>query len=479
VIRLLTGLVFLVGVGLRLHALAQDVRFHPDEAWFSTFARAAALNGDWWLPGPLDKPPLALYANALSQALIGDHEFAARLPGALASILLMPALAAAAQAWYRPPAHRSGLRLLGLGLTALSPYALAFSATAFTDGLMLLCLVLALWRAGANRWGQSGLWLGLAFASKPQALYYLPLLLLLGWSVGSLSYQRLLRLTGGTLAVSTLLLLWDTVRPGDSVFALAAAHNDPGRLIRSSEILPRLRIWSAYAGALFGPPWLTAGLGLTGLAGVLRGLVRQPRQHGAFVDLTLIIFVLAYSLIHWLVAFNTYDRYLLPLLPPVILLISRGLDRLIAARCALILAVVVLLIVPAAQAAAGRSAINAEHPSYAGIDQLAAFLNAQPVATVIYDHWLGWQLGYYLGQWHNKRLVYYPSPDALARDALRLCEIGPRYLPAPAEQAAAPWLERLDAAGFQIEPIGVNAHFVAYRLLPPWSSTAECPAAPP
>ncbi|HLU11718.1 MAG TPA: hypothetical protein VK003_18735, partial [Oceanobacillus sp.] len=59
-------LILLVGVALRIHALGQDRRFHPDEALYSTFARSAALNGDWLLHGSLDKPPLTIYASALS-----------------------------------------------------------------------------------------------------------------------------------------------------------------------------------------------------------------------------------------------------------------------------------------------------------------------------------------------------------------------------------------------------------------------------
>ncbi|MFQ3673365.1 MAG: hypothetical protein SNJ83_07200, partial [Aggregatilineales bacterium] len=50
---------------------AEDRRFHPDEAFFMTFAREAAVKGDWWLSGPLDKPPLTIYAHAALLALIG------------------------------------------------------------------------------------------------------------------------------------------------------------------------------------------------------------------------------------------------------------------------------------------------------------------------------------------------------------------------------------------------------------------------
>ena len=43
--------------------------------------------------------------------------------------------------------------------------------------------------------------------------------------------------------------------------------------------------------------------------------------------------------------------------------------------------------------------------------RLARHLNGKPVATVIYDPWLGWELGYYLGVWHDKRRVHYPDAD--------------------------------------------------------------------
>ena len=95
-------LILLAGAAIQFHALVQDVRFYPDEALFSTFARNAALNGDWLLHGDLDKTPLSIYASALSMNFVAAQtrngvldfdprlgEFAARLPGALASIVLI------------------------------------------------------------------------------------------------------------------------------------------------------------------------------------------------------------------------------------------------------------------------------------------------------------------------------------------------------------------------------------------------------
>ena len=483
--------ILLLGIGLRIHALVQDIRLEPDEAWFSTFAREAAINGGWWLDGPLDKTPLAIYANALAQVFVGDSEFAARLPGFFSSILLMPVMVAAARAWYRKYLpHRTPFPSNGAGeknaaqqggvciflLTALSPYLLTFSETAYTDGLMLMCLALALSLAGYKRWGWSGVWLGLGFVCKQQALFYLPLLLALAWLVGDLTKRRALRFLIGLSIPLLMLLVWDSVRPGESLFALAAFNNDPGRLIRSDEVLPRLTVWLTYGQALLGPGWLTAVMLVNGVAATLIRIVRQPHQRATIIDIVLLAYVLAYGLLHWLVAFNTYDRYLLPLLPPVILLAARGIDymftsvrarHVVPLRYVLISVLTLALLSPAIEASERRGAVGTLYRDYTGIDQLADYLNAQPVATVIYDRWLGWELRYYLGQWHDKRIVYYPTPELLARDALALCEIGPRYFPAPASKQVGRWLEALREVGFGITQTYDSPQFVVYQFMPP------------
>ncbi|MFW5696834.1 MAG: hypothetical protein ACOCXR_03520, partial [Phototrophicaceae bacterium] len=97
------SVILLAAALLRVVALGQDIRFHPDEAFFATFARQAAVHGDWMLPGPLDKSPLSIYGAALSMHFFAAHttpddvidvslragEVAARLPGVFAGLLLV------------------------------------------------------------------------------------------------------------------------------------------------------------------------------------------------------------------------------------------------------------------------------------------------------------------------------------------------------------------------------------------------------
>lgn len=476
--RIVSYIIIFIGAWLRIHAQVQDVRLESDEAWFSTFARAAALNGDWWLPGPLDKPPLAIYLNALAQALVGDSEFGARLASTLAGILLIPVMIAVMQAWYQDtPRQKTAIALLAGILTALSPFAIVFSATAYTDSLMLLAMTVALWMAGRNHWGWAGFWLVISIASKPQGIFYLPLVLALGWAAGELSARRLLRLSVGFGIAGALLLIWDFARPGTSVFALAAVHNDPTRLIRANEIVPRLHSWLEQSGFLLGPGWLTLTLVIISVFAVILRVIRQPRQRNTFIDMMLLNFVVAFALIHGLLAFNTFDRYLLPLLPPLILLAARAIVAFRPSRrlVGLVSLMVSLALLPTAfNASDYRTPLSSARQQYTGIDGVAAFLNAQPVATVIYDHWMGWELGYYLGQWHDKRVVYYPDPQTLVRDALRLCEIGPRYFPVPTNQSPRRWLEALQQAHFQVEIAFDNGQYVIYRLTPPWQHVDDC-----
>ncbi|MCU0512126.1 MAG: glycosyltransferase family 39 protein [Anaerolineae bacterium] len=450
--------------------LAQAARFHPDEAFFMTFARNAAVTGDWWLTGPLDKPPLTLYLNALALHLLAvdadaggvyfldvyKGELAARVAGLLVGVLCVALLLALARRWLR----QEGAALAAGGLLALSPFTAAFSPTAFTDMPMLLAVLAALLAAAAarRRAGWAGLWLALATAAKPQALFFLPLLVVLLWPGG---WRALLRAALALAGGGAALLAWDALRPGDSVFALGAANNAPGQLLAApADWLPRLLRWLELAQYLGGTALLTGALLLLALWRGRRGMGWLWAWAGA------------YSAFHIITAVNVYDRYVLLLLPALALLAGPALAEL-RPRWLWLPGGLLLL------AAVAGAPIGGDRGAYAGIDRLAHFLNAQPVATVIYDRWLGWPLGYYLGPWTDKRRVYYPAPPALVAGALSLAEPGRRYFIAPVDVPYQPWLAALQAAGFRVQPAARIAGFRAWQLIPPAGNAesgagAEC-----
>ncbi|MEO8609668.1 MAG: glycosyltransferase family 39 protein [Chloroflexota bacterium] len=508
-------LFLLLGVGLRFHALAYDARFHPDEALFATFARKAAVNGDWMLHGPLDKTPLSIYAEAISMMLVGARpltngvltldartgELAARVPGTFASILLVAVMYALARGLYRKSnrarqAVPLQMAVIAAFLMAVSPYALAFSATAFTDGLMLLFIVLALWMESRGKWLWAGIWLALGFACKQQALFYVPLVVGVGWIIPSPQppprYPErgrsigfsILRLVLPIVICLGVLAVWDGARAQDtSLWALAVANNDPGRLIYPEQALFRLQTWISYAVNFAGTGWMTAILGGVAAIGVALRMKHWRRDRTAWIDVILAAYIVVYGLFHWLVALPTHDRYLLPVLPLVILLMARGIEKIIKdvsqrnrgteeQRKRLFIFVSLSIIGICFLAAAwgateGRINVGGDRGEHAGIDRLGAYLDSKPLGTIVYDHWLGWELGYYLGTWSDKRLTYYPSPDALAADAVAQDDPAPRYFPVPRGVAVDAWLNRLTQAGFGIARDYESQKFVVYRLMPP------------
>jgi 4-amino-4-deoxy-L-arabinose transferase-like glycosyltransferase len=351
-------LILLIGAVIRLHALGQDARFHPDEALFATFARHAALNGDWLLHGSLDKPPLAIYAQALSMTVFArtentilnfdfrTGEIAARLPSTFAHILLIAVVYALARRWY---VNRRAALWAAL-IAACSPVAVTFSATAFTDGLMLLCMALALWSVSRARWLWSGVWLALAFGCKQQGLFYAPLVIAFGWALYGLSARRL-ALIAAPIGIGALLLIaWDAARgQTTSLWTLAATNNTPMGIAAAADILPRLGAWTELGRLILGTPTFLL-IGAAALAVIVRS-VRAARLSPTVLDVLLAVYALTYTAAHVLIGFNLYDRYLLPLLPPLALLGARGglwlwawLSRVLPQQEAQVLAGVIALI---------------------------------------------------------------------------------------------------------------------------------------
>ena len=482
-------LILLAAAAIQFHALVQDVRFFPDEALFSTFARRAALNGEWLLPGDLDKPPLSIYASALAMHFFAASpqngvldfaprlgEFAARLPGAFAYILLVAITYALARRLYDSRAVAAWAAVF----VAFSPYGAVYGSTAYTDGLMLMFAALSALLAARGNWIWGGVAIALAFASKHQALYLLPLALALGWLVNGMTVRRLLAYFVPFAAGVALLLGWDSLRaPFASTWTLAAANN-PVRLAPLGEAIPRLRLWLEYSRTLVGTPTVLLAIGASFMVGWR--VTYQWRERASRIDVALFVYILAYLLVHALVGFNIYSRYLLPLIFPMALLSARALlwlwawvrPRLGEAESKFLAAALVLtLLIGARNASETRANFSEDGNIYSGITALADYLNAQPVATVIYDHWLGWELGYYMGEWNDKRRVYYPDPEALVHDALLLDETEPRYFVAPTRENPDEWLNALRDAGFEVERSYLQDGFAAYRLIPPAGLSAD------
>ena len=403
----------------------------------------------------MDKPPLFIYTIALAFRLWGPTVAAARLPSILASLLSLPILFALARALY----GRS-IAFLALLLYAVSPFAISFAPTAFTDPLLILWGLVSCLLTVRGRWLWAGLALGLAVATKQQGLLFAPLALGLGraalrraghsegrcWrlypllaSEGALplpigvSLRRSFTRDMGTfiagfLPIFAVLVWWDSLRwrVWPSFWERGWIAYGGLRLTAPSEWGERARNWVGLLGYLVTSPWLTGALLLSIV--LLLGMAWASRRRldvAARADLVVLGYGGGFLLLHGLLSFQPWDRYLLPLAPLASLLLARGLlfplEWLYGSHRRLYLAGLCLflwatLAGPARNAALSRLPVGGDHGAYRGLEQAVAWTQAElPMDTVLYHQDLGWHLAYYLFD-GGPTVRWYADAPALAED---------------------------------------------------------------
>ena len=491
----LLALILFLALALRLAPWGHN-RFLEDEALYGYWGLQIATGADAMLDyEPVDKPPLHPYTLALSFLILGPGETAARLPSLLASVASVALVYALGRALYPGPT----VGLLAALLLALSPFDLLFASTAFTDSLMTAWVLAALLAAARGHLGAAGLLAGLAGATKQQGLIFLPLVVAVAvlqrrgylpdrqakpisyqetdeqaerrhlprrpppWS--RLLYSGWLRFALGLVAVALGVACWDlsrVQRPGFLAQSLVA-YGGLGPA-QPQAVGPRAVAWLELLLGFWG-----AGLAML-LAAVLLGSLlaaslrrgRQPAPGWTWVDGLLAGFLAAYLLLHWLVGFQVWDRYLLGLVPLAALLAARllvgavwlvpaGRPRAVAA-VSLGLLLAASLVGPVARAAHSELPLGGDHGAYDGIDRLADYLRAEaPPGAVLYHYWLGSHYRFYL---HSAplRLHWYPDPADLAHDAT-VYRREPRYIAFPSFRDGSLARAALAGAGIELVPV--------------------------
>jgi 4-amino-4-deoxy-L-arabinose transferase-like glycosyltransferase len=482
---LLVVVTLLVATQLRAAHLLEN-RFHQDEALYATFARFIASGPGHGLPLShmlVDKPPLAFYLNGLSVAIFGGSEFALRLPTLLASTVSVALIFALGQRLYGETAGH-----VAAWAMALSPFAIQFSITIFVDPLLTTWLLAGMLLLARGRSGWAALAISLAWATKQTALLFVPVALLLGLvrlpSPARLRQAALYLLraalpaVAGVALVTLLLIAWDQRRAAPiGIFQQGYSDNISTRLAGPWELKPRAAALLAMLRYFTGNDLISVLF----LAGLVLMLVHDARHksRAAWVDALFVIYQVGYLAGYWLVSLNLFDRYFLPILPLWALLVGRvfdvatqwltlALDRLarraglergrasraarLAARVALPLTLLGILVPVTAAANYNFSPIGGDHGAYDGVDDAARFIHTLPRDSVLYDHWLNWEFDYYLFD-KPVETLYYPDAQTLARDlALNGCK-RPHYLAWPW------WAQDLDPrpvvaqAGFALRPV--------------------------
>jgi hypothetical protein len=160
------------------------------------------------------------------------------------------------------------------------------------------------------------------------------------------------------------------------------------------------------------------------------------------------------------VAFPIWDRYLLPLVPVLAVLLGRILALLASylrstaggwlfgiCRLSSVFSLVIFLAFPAWNAAHSRYPVGGDHGAYDGIDEVAAFLHRLPEGAVVYQHWLGWHYADYLFD-APVYLAYWPTPAWLAQDVRIFGAREPRYVVFPSWESSARVERALAGVGY-------------------------------
>ncbi len=300
------GAILAVAAALRLPGLRYGLPLpvlNPDEE--NIVPRAwRIVHGGGLDPGWYDYPSLLMLVLAPGQALVDHPSYA--IARVVAFVIGLGGVAATW--WLGRVAYGRWAAIVGAATVAVATTHVAYSRMAVTDGLLLLGVVVALALMCAGRLEWAGVAVGLAMSAKYPGLLLAVPLAVAGWS----QWRRLGK--AAALAVVAFVLTspfvlvhahaaWDDIR---RVQDLAQAgwlgfEDDPVTPIAFLE-----RLWETLG------PFVVLGA-----VAIVVAAVRRRRA-----DLVLLSFVVAYWL--WLMPLEAhFDRYVLPLVPVIGVLVGR------------------------------------------------------------------------------------------------------------------------------------------------------------
>lgn len=355
-------LVLACGIALFIWRLGSTGLVDETPPLFAASARAMAETGDWLTPRVnglprYDKPPLVYWLMGLGYLLPGQSlwnplgSWAASLPSALSSVVVMLALAATLLRWPQPTpagaqgdlgsATRSALTAFSAALAfALSPLVLIWSRVAVSDSLFTATLALSLllfWRRYADpecqSWWPAWLLLGLAVLTKgPVALVLVGLTLALftWWQGEPKLLMRLWRPLPGLVITAAVALPWygaELLVEGEPFWQSFFGYHNLQRF--TSVVNHHLQPWW-----FFGPMLVVASLPFTPLllVGLAQALARGRRQParaslGPFAACWLLVVFGFFTL-----AATKLPSYWLPATPAAGVLIALAAQDLVAWR---------------------------------------------------------------------------------------------------------------------------------------------------
>jgi 4-amino-4-deoxy-L-arabinose transferase-like glycosyltransferase len=464
------GLLWL-GFALMLRLLDRFA-LREDEAVYSYWGLHFWQIDPYFLTVWPDKPPLFLWLLAGALQLWGASQASGRLLNIMVTLLTALVVGATARRLWGQP---SGL--VATALYLLNPFALSFAPTIYTDPLLVLTGQLALFCAITGRGLGAGLWLAAAIMTKQQGVFYLPLIVLALWLRPGAREKiawpvtRWGRFLLGMVLVIAPIVYWDSTRwaVAPSPWDLSVRNYGQLELAALEQWLPRTYEWAKLLWYLTAswPVWLL-------LAGAILVTfqIRRPSGTLAFrrddyhyfssklkfpygtnaqgalaapsraMMCWLVLWSGAFLALHITTTVQIWDRYLLPLAPPLCLLVAWVFDQVIrrwwkvysSGRIVAELVWLLCLLPPALTAARGGLPIGGDHGAYDGLTTVITRLQQEaPADAILYHQRLGWHYQFYLFDQVTTGvydLRWYPTATYLAANAAQSPN-QPRFLILP------------------------------------------------
>jgi 4-amino-4-deoxy-L-arabinose transferase-like glycosyltransferase len=331
-----TALLLALVTALLLFRLGEAPLIGPDEPRYARVAVEMHRRGDWVLPTLqgrpwLEKPPLYYWMAGRAFSVLGENETAARLPSAVAAVLLAGLTALVGARLYGGAAGLHAGFLCGTGLLAF-----VYGRAASMDMLLAATVTASIGLAGLRLLGiagrmaviAAGACAGLALLAKGPLGALLPALVALAYLAAARDRPEAWRRIASRVPLAIVAMVavagpWYGAilatqgREFVDVFLLnhnvarftSTIHNHPGSVLY-------------YAPLLVGGLFMGSGLIVPGLAAL------RPRRAA---DLFVLCWLGA-PLVFFSAAASKLPGYILPCLPPLAIAAGRAADEIVGGR---------------------------------------------------------------------------------------------------------------------------------------------------
>lgn len=318
--------IFLMGIFFRIVAFGAHCSLHIDEAIYANWSADIGYNYNILCStSGLDKPPLFHYLTGLFIFLFGPNDQSIKFTGLLMGIMMIPLAMLIALNLGR----KSSALWVGFFL-ALSPFEILYAPTGFSETTCIFFCLTALLALIYRIPIVTGVFIGLALATKQSVVFFLPLYGIFFYLRFSHYIRDLKKIAFGFLIVLIPLLFWAAFisDKGLSIFLAIYKKRFFTPAENSMQLIEWLKLEKFFTGN-----WYTTIFSFLAIAAAriiyTVDILRNRRKHvilyfsGVF---SILLFIVGYDSLISIMKYPLYSRYLLVISSSYIILFGLSFD---------------------------------------------------------------------------------------------------------------------------------------------------------